>query len=241
MHYFTPPVQAAVSLVRKQAVCGKLEALRLAAEVFPNTGVIDMVLDTVDRHYETPELYRDATLTEIEVSLEQYLRDAYVALAGHAVLIDVDPSDTPQRVRAKVAEIPIDPTQQFYEGAKFCRFMKGRLLFYATNIPWFDTTFLIRNELRRIVNNFYQTPLNAFARARFNENLPAEAVLDRLRGNLLSPELCNGAVTFARIAGEAVPNGREKQRAREVAEVFDPIQITLEILGAELKKVLSGR
>jgi hypothetical protein len=237
LHYFTPPLQSALSLVKRKGVCGKLDALRGAREVFPHPETIDLTLEAVDCHYEIPAYYQEPKLTEIERTLATYLKDACERFAEHVTVIDLGPADTPEQLKRKIAGIPVDPRERFFEGAKFCRFMKGRLLFYAEEIPWFETTWLIRNELGRIVNNFYDQPLTTFAMAWFGEKVPAVLVLDRLRGNVLPAEICDGVSRFIQVAQSPVSNGEEKMRARQVADVFEPIQIMLEILGTELSRV----
>ncbi len=234
MHYFTPAVQSALSLVRRRGQRGKLEALRGAKSVFPHPGVIDLVLEAVDRHYEIPGYYEEPRLTEIEHALEDYLRDAYAVLGEHSSLIRIDPADSPASLKHKLAAVAVDPGERFFEGAKFSRFMKGRLLFYAEEILWFDAAWLIRNELGRIVNNFYTLPLETFALARFGEKIPPETALERLRGRILPPGVCDGVGEFVRTARAPFEPGEEKAVARRVAGVFDPVLITLEALGAEL-------
>jgi len=238
MHYFTPPIQSAMSIVRRQGVCGKFDTLRGAREFFDNPEVIDMAIDAVERHYEIDEYYQEPKLTEIERMLEKYLRDVYAALAEYVTLIEVDATDTADELRAKVAAIPIDPAEQFYEGVKFSRFMKGRLLFYSTPISWFDTVHLIHVELGRILPNFYEKPLKTYGLVRFKEELTPGAVLDRLKGDILSAEVCDSVKEFARIVSRPVPEGQEKKRAREAAELFEPVQLMVETLGEDLHKIL---
>jgi len=241
MHYFVPPVQSALSIVGKRGVRGKHEALRGARDAFPHPEVIDMILDALDRHYEIPEYYHEPRLTEIERLLESYLRDVYAALADKVSLIDVDPEDSPEQLKEKIAASPMDPAETYFEGAKFCRFMKGRLLFYAASIAWFDAEWLIRNELGRMVTNFVKKPLASFSLARFGEELPADKALDRLRGDVLAADVCDGVEKFVESASAEVAEGQEKERARQVAAVFEPVQIMIETLGAELVTQLRER
>jgi hypothetical protein len=234
MHYFTPAVQSALSIVGRKGWRGKLAALREAKSVFPHPEVIDLIFEAVDRHYEIPAYYEEPRLTEIERRLEGYLHDASAGLAGHVSLIEIDPAGTPADLKQKIASVAVDPGERFFEGAKFSRFMKGRLLFYAENILWFDSAWLIRNELGRIVNNFYHQPLKAFSLARFGEDLPPERALERLSGNILPPEVCAGVLEFVRTAQSPLAPGSEKALARRVAAVFDPVLVMLETLGAAL-------
>jgi len=235
MHYFTPPAQAAVSIMQQHGQRGKFEALRKAREMFGHPEVIDMILDSVERHYEIPEYYQEPKITEIDRDLENYLQDAYATLADKVTLMEISSADSPTDIKAKVKAIPVDPVERFFEGIRFCRFMKGRLLFYATDIAWFDTKWLIHNELNRMVGNFCELPLVSFGAIRFGEQLTPEQVLDRLSGNLLTPEICQAVKDFMRICGAPVTDGQEKARAKEVADVFEPVQIMVETLSEEMR------
>ncbi len=241
MHYFVPPVQSAVSLVERRGVRGKLEAMRTAREVFPNPQVIDTCLDAVDRHYEIPEYYEEPRLREIESMLDAYLREVYAALADHVTLIEVDPSDSPEQLRSKTAAVASDAAGRFHEGARFCRLMKGRLLFYGERIPWFETDWLIRNELERIVKNFHDATLTSYGRVRFGQPLQAEDVLERIGGMVLAHDDCQGMRQFANTVGRCPHEKGRKQDALAVAEVFDPVLRVLETLGGDLHERLSGQ
>ena len=233
-HYFSPPVQAMVSLKLKRTIRGKFEALRLAGELFPNSATIDRIFDTIDAHYEIKADYAEPRLTQIERELEQYLAEAWATLADDITLIEVDPVDTRKAIRDKVNAVPVDPAEAFFEGIKFARFMKGRLLFYATEVAWFDTVFLIHNELGRIVTNFYDKPLRTFGQLYFGQDLEPKQVLERLRGDVLTGDDCDGMTRFAQIAGQPIRAGHEKQHARAVADAHEPILSSLEKLSTKL-------
>ena len=234
MHYFNPPMQAAVSLALGRTIQGKQEALRLSRDIFPNSEVIDMILGAVDKHYEIPEYYCEPRLYEIEQALERYLQGAYAALADSVSLIQVERGDTPEQLKARIAAVPIDPVESFFSGVKFSRFMKGRLLFYATPILWFDSTLLIHVELRRIGQLFVEQPLVAFGIARYGRKCSGEDVLKRLRGEILSPETCDGVLNFVRVVSEPTPEGKEREQALEAADSFDAVQMMVETLSKEI-------
>lgn len=236
MHYFTPPVQAAVSLIRRRAVRGKFDALRQARALFDQPEVIDRVLDAVDRHYEVPAYYVEPKLSEIERELEDYLRSVLAALPGHVSLIDVNPDDTPDKLRARIAAMPADPVEAFFSGARFCRLMKGRLLFYAESIDAFDSPWLIRNELGRIVSNFYETPLRACGQLRFGQQLGANEVLDRCTGEIVTAQDREAVAAFVGAARAPIPEGQERRCARQVAEVFDPMLRVIEALRGDMTR-----
>ncbi len=234
MHYFAPPVQSAVALLRRRAVTGKLESLRAAREILPNPQVIDGILDALERHYEIPDDYQEPRLSEIESELHRYLQDAYATLRDQVSLIEIGEHDDRDAVAAKVKRMPSDPADAFREGVKFARLMKGRLLFYAEPIAWFDSIWLIRNELGRIVANFYEKPLAAYGQIRYGRPVPAREVLDRLRGELITPGDWRDVMEFVRVASTPFNDGLAKERARQVAEVFEPVQRLVEALSHDL-------
>jgi len=234
MHYFAPPVQAGVSLVEKRNVPGKLEALEMARERFPHPEVIDSILDAVDRHYEISGDYEEERLREIESELEEYLQTLWGALDRHLTLVNTESSDTRAAIQEKVRAVSIDPMGAFFQGVKFGRLMKGRLLFYAEEIPWFESEFLIRHEIRRILPNLFATPLTIYGKVRYGEDLTPEEVIDRLRGNLLDAAVCNGLLTFAARAREPIEDGQEKAQARRVAEKFDAVLEMAETLSIDM-------
>ena len=234
MHYFTPPVQAAVSLIKKQAVRGKFEALRYAREMLPMPEVIDMLLDAVDRHYEIEEYYREPKITEIERLLEDYLKRALDMLTDHVAVVTIDGGESPADLRKKMKSVPVDTQESFYDGVKFVRFMKGRLLFYAQSIPWFESDWLIDNELGRMGNNFFTQPLETYGKLRFGDQLSAEETLDRLVGSLITPEQRTAMQRFFDLVIQPIPEGKKKNRAREIAAMFDAVQRVLEDIRADI-------
>ena len=230
MHYFAPPMQSAVSLALKRNVPGKLDAFRLARDLFPDNGAIDMVFHALEKHYELPDWYQEPRLTQIENQLEQCLSQVWQSLGPHLTLVTTDRNDDRAAIRAKVAAVPVDPIAAFFESAKFGRLMKGRLLFYASNIAWFDSTWPIINELGRIVTSFYATPLKLYAQACLGQKLQPAQTLEALRGNVLTAEQCDGMNRFALIASQPLTPGSERLSAKLVADAYDPVLHVLEVL-----------
>ena len=221
MHYFAPPVQAAVSLALRRTVRGKLDALRRAREMFSNPRVIDRVLEAITRHYEVPEAYEDAALTEIERTLESYLIAVRREIAPWITLIEFDAARSPSELQRAVGSLFTDPSTRFFDTARYARLMRGRLLFFAELIPWFDTAWLIRNELSRMGKWFCRQPLIAWREAG-------------VEGELTSEEW-NAFERLAEVADESIPEGAEKAHARAAADVFEPVQLALERLGAQVR------
>jgi hypothetical protein len=192
------------------------------------------------RHYEVPDLYEEPQLTEFERQLEGYLNDAWQSLDSRIRCVRVEPGDTRATLAAKVAAIPQDPVEAFVHTTRFARLLKGRLLFYASDIACFDADWLIRNEFGRIVTNFCDKPLTTYAKVRLGEAMPPDAVLDHLRGDLLTPDQVQGMRRFIAIASQPIPPGGEKAHARAAAEVFDPVLDVIETLSRDLLACVYG-
>ncbi len=237
MHYFTPPIQSAISIIKRRGIAGKFESLRQAREIFGKPEVIDMILDAVDKHYQIPEYYEEPKLTEIEDILEEYLRSVYRVLVDYVKIVSLSPEDGPEDLRRKINELKVDPVGEFFDGARFCRLMKGRLLFYSKEIDWFDSTWLIRNELGRMVRNFYERPLRSFAKVYFGEDILPEQVLSKLENEaILTKDICDDVRKFVELVDSPIEEGQERIRARQVAELYDSILYMIESLTEILRR-----
>jgi hypothetical protein len=241
MHYFAPPVQAAVALVGRGPVRGKLKAIERAGMIFPHPETIVRVLEAVAVHYEIAPDYEDAMLVQIESELETYLCDVLRIVCEHVSVAELDPLLTPEQLRARVSAAVASPVSKLFDTVKFSRLMRGRLLFFAENIPWFDSEWLIRNELARIVPWFYTQALEAYGNAALQRQLSADQVLCCLSGTVLSPELALGLKRFAEVASEQPRPGNERECARRVADVFEPAQLALECLMQNLRSRVESR
>src|SRR3990172_3839909 len=111
-----------------------------------------------------------------ERELEDYLRLAYRAVVPKLTLFEADPDDAPDHLRGRVAAVSAAPIEQFFETIKFSRLMKGRLLFYAEEIPHFDSVPCIRIDLSRMRANFFEKPLRIYGKIRYGDDLSAEEV-----------------------------------------------------------------
>lgn len=234
MHYFTPAVQAMVSLKLRRTIAGKFEALKLARDLFPFAETIDRVLESVASHYECQTDYVDPRLRFIEQELERYLCAAWGSLADCLTLVEPDHDDDRESVQQKMSVLTADPVGAFFGNTRFCRQMEGRLRFYAADVPGFDSDWLVQIELGRMINNLYRQPLHSFGLVKWNEALDAVAVLDRLRGNLLSSSEIEGFTRFATVVESSVEWPDKKRAATRVADVFPVALRVIEKVGREI-------
>jgi hypothetical protein len=240
MHYFAPPVQAAVALYDQRPMRGKLDALRRAREIFPHSEVVDRVLAAIAAHYELPEDYEDRALAAIEHRLQAYLQSVLTVLAPCITLVTLTGNSTVTEVRETAAQAPATVHSSFFELTRFSRLMRGRLLFFAEDIPWFESAWLIRNELSRIGSWFYAQALRHYGSAAFGAVLSPEEVLKRVDPQVIPAALARGFQQFAAAASRPIEEGRERSAARCVADYMEPAQLAIEALTQDLRNRLAA-
>ncbi len=243
MHYFCPPVQCAVSIRSKKMIKGKFESLRLAREIFPNPEVIDMIFDSIEKHYETPELYAEPYLSEVEDKLFNYLNEIYRIIQPQITVIDAPlPSENLRELLfGKLKEVSSGVMARFFEGIKFCRMMMGRLLFYSEEIPHFDSSWLIRHELGRIRRLFFETTFSAFAIIAWDEELTPEDALERSRSEFLSEDDYQAVKNFADIFSESYNENEIKNFSKKVAARMAPFQVAIERLAIKARELADSK
>jgi len=240
MHYLAPPVHAAVCLIQKQTTPGKLDAFRQALELFPRRNTMELVLELIDRHYEAEQYLSDPGMTELDNELDNYLTDVVNTLLEAGVPFDCPRNASVNQLKQAVRSLgDAGSLAALFENIKFARLMKGRLWFYGQEILWFDSLFLIRNELNRIRANFYETPLRLFAKLVYHEDTSAEGALELLRGDVFSDSEIEACRRFAAMAGPECPEHELKQRARQIADIFDPFLLAIDSLMETAKSRLA--
>lgn len=234
MHYLAPPLHSAVCLMQRTTTPGKMEALRQAQDMFPNSETMDAVLDLINRHYEVPKFLLEPGVTEFDDRLGAYITGAVNTLLDKGAPIrcaqSPSPSELKQAVRELRESVGANPLSKFFENVKFSRLMKGRLWFYGQELLWFDSEWLIRNELARMPANFYETPLRLFARHAYGEDVDSAGALCLMQGDILDGDEIRACLQFAELVSRPCTDSELKKRALAVADVFDPFLHVLEKL-----------
>jgi hypothetical protein len=232
MHYFCPPLQSLVSLRLGRVVRGKIDSFLQARELFPDSDVIDRVLDAIESHYEIPEWYEEPELSRIEDELYRYLGEAWRVTVPDVTVIDAAASDGSVELKAKLVKVSGGVLERFFDGAKFCRLMMGRLLFYSEEIPHFDSLWLIRHELGRDRKMFYENTFATFALIAWGEVMSPDDALERCRGEFLTPREILDVRAFADSFGKPYDPMSIKRFAVDVARTMGPFQVVMEKLGS---------
>lgn len=242
MHYFTPPLQSALSILQQETICGKMQSLRLARRVLPEASIFDEVTEIVEKGYEVPSLYQEPMLSELEGRLFDGLKLAGSRLASAVTILPGAQGTTPEEWKRAVGQIRVDPFLVIFDNAKWARLMKGRLYFY-THVPaHFDNVWLIQNELGRIGRMFFRMPFGVFWEMAHGEKVkdPAD-VVPRLAPDILSKEEVEATLAFNRLTSDSQPEGRELEIAKEIVDIFDGFLHALHKVSEKAKELQRGK
>jgi hypothetical protein len=221
MHYFAPPVQSAISIITRTNIRGKAEALRLAAELFPELDIFDETLDIVNnKHYEVPYLYEEENLIKLEDRLESALKVIAVRLAKVLTLFDNACSKEVTTWKLYLKNVISSPAISIFENAKFARQMKGRLYFYINAPAHFDNQWVIENEINRINHLLFVAPFGTFWQIKTLQNADPANVLDGFRNFGFTGEEIEAARIFNKLTRPPVA-GKHKDIAVNLLPIYD--------------------
>lgn len=221
IHYFAPAVHAALCLILRQPLAGKLEALRTARELFPGIRVFGEVREAIERHYEIPELYREPAITGLDDRMEEALHALRTCVARGVTLVPDATVKTVREWRSDLDHVPRTAAARLFDSVKFLRLTKGRLWFYGNAPVHFENAWVLENEFRSLRRIAVDEPLGAFFENR--PAVPCRHITERV------PELCPDVLTQDEVTALrkchrlllAGSHTREREAiARELSQVF---------------------
>lgn len=240
MHYFSPPLQAAVSILEKKPCKGKFSAFEKAEKFFPTLSVLREIQEIAARHYEVPALYEESALTRLEERLRAALDVLLEAIQPEITILPVEEGDDGASLRKKIAAVPVSPLLKLFDSSRFCRLFKGRLFFYANAPAHFDNIWLIQNELSRIGEMFFKGPYRIYWETVTGERTENPVtILDALTPAVISKEEADAAREFARLTPGSWEPGSEVETARAIIPIFDHVFTGLYKLNESLKRFLA--
>jgi hypothetical protein len=222
MHYFNPPVHAAVCLLKRHHFAGKWEAFAAAAQICPELRCWNMAQEILAADYRTPQWVREPLLTELEDELETALQALETRLREVITLIPREAGTDVATWKQALQAVPVDPARVVFDRYKFARLVKGRLWFYLHAPAHFEALWLIQNELGRLGDYYFRTPFRTYWQARTGEMVEdPTTILDELRGELLTDADIAAVREFVRLTPRQWEVGRERETTAEIVAIFD--------------------
>lgn len=221
MHYFTPAIQSAISILKHEAVIGKMQSLLLARKIFLQDGIFDEVIEIVQKNYEVPNLYEEPALSELEKRLFEGLKLAASQLSRVITILPNAHRTKPEDWKLSLKQVVINPSLVIFDNAKFARLMKGRLYFYVNTPSYFDSIWLIQNELERMGNNFFRFPFQTFWEITRGEKIedPAD-IVPKIAGEILNEEEVRCIFAFDRLTRTPYQE-YGKEVAKKIIDIYD--------------------
>lgn len=242
MHYFTPPVQAAVSIILKNPVKGKFESLKAAKKLFPETTVFDDIVDIVEKHYEIPELYSEQEITLLEEKLYNVLGIILDRLKQYITIIPLEMCKDENAIRRALRAVYVPPQLKVYDSSRFCRLFKGRMYFYMNAPAHFDSIWLIKNELARVGDMFYKTPFSVYWEVVQGEKINnPDQIISRLAPDIITEEEAGAALEFSRLVPGTWKEGTELEICRKIVDIFDDFFMGLNKIKRKLEEGLGNK
>ena len=75
--------------------------------------VIDLILDTLVRHYELPVLYEKSRPSDLLAQLDRCLSGAWQEITANVTLIEPANDDTRLTINGKIGSLPINSIEPF--------------------------------------------------------------------------------------------------------------------------------
>ena len=100
--------------------------------------------------------------------------------------------------------------------------MKGRLRFYASAPPHFDSAWPIENELRRLRANFFDIPVSVYCEVT-GRQVPEDTadVLPQLYPEVIDGEELRCTEEFIGLLRGSWKDGEQRATASAIADIFD--------------------
>jgi hypothetical protein len=239
MHYFAIPVQAAMSIITKRNIKGKLEAFRLAAAKYSELHVFEECIELVDKHYEVEKMYSEENIVKFEDRLEAALN---YLLEELKICITEIPKESLKSISdMKKAFYSIKPALHiaFLERSRFARLFKGRMKFYLNAPGYFDCEFLINAELKRGGDMFFFTPFRIYWEMVTGESVENPVtILDSLTPGILTKKEVEAAKAFSKIMDGKFTQEEKTDRVKQLIIIYDDFYSGYAKLRADMEEKL---
>jgi hypothetical protein len=236
MHYFVPPLQAALCLLTRRNVKGKRESLRGWLERCPEATVLDETADMVACGYDVPWADDDGAMFQYEARCAAFLDGVLEELKPVVSEVDLEPCGSIEEVRAAVGKMQADPMMILFDGVRFSRVRLGRYHFYLNAPGQFDASRLITYEAAWLQRLFTRSVLQSYVRVRGG---PPDSSLDDALALLADGVLDKRAVEVVRQVNELAfrDNCDARVVLEEVSAVYGEYHVALELMLADARRV----
>jgi len=234
MHYFVPALQAALSIVGREAVGGKRETLYRWLSRYPHESVLDEVAHMLEVHYEVVALYDRDALYAFEDRCFAFLQKIAPLVLDAVTAVPLPGKATTDDLRAHYRAQSPDPLQTMFTGVKYARIRTGRWHIYLHAPQYFATHWLFVNEILQMGAYFTRPFFSALACLYWGEAaMTIEETLARLQEQALSADEANVVLQVFEVAHGGSDHDSARERVEKAMPLFPTYYRILERLFAD--------
>ncbi len=242
MHYFTPAIQAAASVITKRCIRGKCEAIRIWKKMLPAETVFDTILAMAENQYASVPLGDDNALRQFEEELFEVLGKIKHMVLDATTIFTVKADDEVDVVRRQLKEFPTSPLADIFYGVRFARIRESRYIFYLEAPDYFATQWLLENELVKWNRDvLMRAILASYGRLKCGkDNAELEEIIEAAHPNVIDDRQVEVLRQMSTISlREHVP-GKEHGLVREIIPLWPEYYVMLEAILQDAKNMSPG-
>ena len=237
MHYFVPSIQAAISIILKRPMPGKLDTLRVAKEMFTKESLFDELLDIIDQHYEIEKLYNESESYFFDKRLFDVLTLVKNELRNCVTILPDKLGKNIDEWKKQISKLRVSPYLKVSDYTRFWRLMKGRFYFYSNAPSYFDSVPLIINELGRLGSWFYRIPFTEYWNLVTGDKISEpDSIVRELVPDVLTSKEADATLEFSNLFFNVKKKGNEKEISNKLIYIFDDFTKGLDKIICLLRK-----
>jgi hypothetical protein len=183
MLHFLPALQAALSLVQKKGIPGKVAALREWLSLRAGDPLLLEVAGLLETGYEGELLHDEQARRSFQHRCQLFLDDIAPWVLDAVTIVPLEPQEGMAQLRVKVSSLPIDPTMALFDAVRCSRIRVSHYRCFLEAPPDYEADFFIANEIATLRLILTRTALDSYAYLRWGLERPSlDAVLGLLEG-----------------------------------------------------------
>ena len=231
LHAFLPALQAALSLMERRAVAGRLEAVRRWLQLRPSDPLLTQMLEAAERGFDLSPDEDEAAAADLRRRCRQFLQEI-----APQVMVAAQFAGS-QLEEAQSARWPVDPLRALHDAVRYFRIRRSHYRCFLGLVPDAELDYLILNEIHTLRSLLTLPALRAYAALKWGqpEAIPEE-VLDRMDSQLASSAEKDAVRQLCQLSDGAPGPNEARARLHQAAELYPAYLAVLERMLADVRR-----
>jgi len=239
MHYFVPAIQAAIAVIKRKAIRGKLDVVRLWKDMLPNETIFDEIIEMTSKQYAFGGLTNDQALRLFENRLFDVLCTIKELVFEAADIVRLAPEDDIDKLRAQLKSSPPDPLMVLFNGIRFGRIRKSRYVFYTESPEFFASDRLLEGEFVNWTREvLVRAVLQAYGRLRCGKSdARLEEIIEAICPNVIDNRQADILRTMYEVSFDQYEPGKVRELINKIVPLWADYYLILEMLLQDARKL----